>query len=1155
MDSLTFGKDEFDQAFDGPDNEREEAEEVAAAVAVESPVTAAEQAPAKRRSSFLSAAGMALLEQEVLAYRAATPACGRSAAEAEATPATATGKQRPTPAPQGAGWEPPTPTYYRTLRLEVEALLAEGRKVLPIICQALPEPLNAKGKPKFGGKNPSCWLPDEDRPPAPMMIDHGRITPSAEVWERWIRTARKYKLPLGVAIAPTRKRPAIDFDAKDYAGGAEELWADVDRLLAEHPGLATGRIERTPSGGCHLYVKVKDELASWSKGPGKGLRCNFTTTEGGAHRGEVLAGTRVCVTWPTPGYELVDRERARGRAEIADLAAIGIWPSAGRRPAKTDRRPVAGRRPQAPPAGGPVPELRELLGKYAQGVLVGERPYGEDRSSNFAGFLRELYSVTNWLEDDGLPVSGDADDLIADAIHLLDIEDKADRVGDTIDPASCELGPDAVEKRRKRYNYQLRQLGGGQAAEAVEALRAGVPTVEDIRGRIEELRREMSAAQPRPRWSASGWVEKVNGIAEAIGAHVVARKAEADRAPLMDDLQAAAGGERKGPQKQHLKERVAAGAAAQREAEEAACAACGGSGAGVATGGAAGGGAPFRVLGWDTERKMINYQHCTKGHLGSLSGSGSGSAGLFALAPLEWWQETYQRPPARGERRNGPPDADWELARSALAEMADQRGIFDAGDMRGRGVWIDEGRVVWHQGERLEVDGVDTSIIDFTETRFVYPMLRPLEVNPGAPPLTPEQGRQILEAVKAVGWKGADTHLLLAGWAVVSNVAGALKNRPAVQVTGQFSKGKTTAVEQALLPLLPGVGNRARPDVTAAGLRQERRSDALAAAIDESEQGDKKGSTRAQMLELARYSFDGSSGLRGTVHGRALNHSIRFPVLLIGINATISDPATRSRFVVATKQHLPQVEWDRASELVREAITPAVGDSLLRLTVSGLPVLLENVETFVRAVEQAHTGSDPNRVPDCCGPLLAGAHFLVHPERVSEQEAAQWLAEKGWGTHEDPDGNTESPEAEGVELLDQLLSHRPPRATDNMRALQLWEMLKIVRESPAKKEPAVREDLEVGPDRTKEAEAELARFGLAALGVGNRQGTEDSGLFVANDGPALLELFAGGRWANKGHTAHLAALPGAYSLPKHRKIWLAGKTRRGVVIPWESVEG
>ena len=57
-------------------------------------------------------------------------------------------------------------------------------------------------------------------------------------------------------------------------------------------------------------------MASWRTGAGK-LHCNFTTVPGGEHRGEVLAGTRVCVCAPTRNdsgiYELVNPEYAYSR--------------------------------------------------------------------------------------------------------------------------------------------------------------------------------------------------------------------------------------------------------------------------------------------------------------------------------------------------------------------------------------------------------------------------------------------------------------------------------------------------------------------------------------------------------------------------------------------------------------------------------------------------------------------------------------------------------------------------------------------------------------------------------------------------------------------------------------------------------------------------
>jgi hypothetical protein len=103
--------------------------------------------------------------------------------------------------------------------------------------------------------------------------------------------------PIGIAVILSTDVVVIDVDRKNYPS-QEALDREWMGLLDLYPELTQTRIERTPGGGVHIYVRPADGMTSWRTAAGK-LHCNFTTVPGGEHRGEVLAGTRVCVCAPT----------------------------------------------------------------------------------------------------------------------------------------------------------------------------------------------------------------------------------------------------------------------------------------------------------------------------------------------------------------------------------------------------------------------------------------------------------------------------------------------------------------------------------------------------------------------------------------------------------------------------------------------------------------------------------------------------------------------------------------------------------------------------------------------------------------------------------------------------------------------------------------
>lgn len=376
-------------------------------------------------------------------------------------------------------WQRPMdPAAIAGLKAEAEALDRLGLQIITVIPEPLPADrwpqkdreggivLGKDGNPRpaFVGKNPSHWIGRD----SPRLLSHAKPEPLDKVLAK-IDTAAKHGHPIGLGVIPSDRLVIADLDAKNYQGGAIELEADYRRLVAAHPELARTRTERTPSGGIHIYAEVADGMASWSRSTG-GRRCHFTTT-GGLHRGEVLSGTRISVTAPTAGsvgaYRLLEgtEDYAHTLVRVPNLGAIGITPHA---------KPATSQQPIERPVERPVethegeqqpPHLRELLRGHAAGVLKGGRPYGEDRSGNMTGFLKELYGLRTWLDAEGLPYAGSVDTLIAEAAQALDIEDKLDRVIATIDASACTWGSDP-KASRSRYDKVMR---GGWPADASTA--------------------------------------------------------------------------------------------------------------------------------------------------------------------------------------------------------------------------------------------------------------------------------------------------------------------------------------------------------------------------------------------------------------------------------------------------------------------------------------------------------------------------------------------------------------------------------------------------------------------------------------------------------------------------------------------------------------
>lgn len=399
---------------------------------------------------------------------------------------------------------------------------------------------------------------------------------------------------------------------------------------------------------------------------------------------------------------------------------------------------------------------------------------------------------------------------------------------------------------------------------------------------------------------------------------------------------------------------------------------------------------PFRVLGYSKE----NYYYLPHGkqQVVVLKAGEHTKLRLYQLAGVNFWTELF------GEGKKLSED-DWSNIASSLITMSHHEGIFEDTRIRGRGAWMDMGRIIIHTGGEAIVNGEPCQLPKI-KGRFIYEAQPAWDFGFGEP-CTHKEAYRLVEICERLTWANKLSGALLAGWCVIAPISGALRWRPHIWITGPASSGKTTAVNDVVGRIVGPSAERADGKTTEAAIRQKLGYDARPVIIDEAEGEDLAGIQRIQgLLDLARVASSGGTISKGSASHKAVNFVIRSCFCFSSINTSVRHHADETR--VSKLTLLPNRASDREqhySDLVRDInkwLTTEFATSLFARTVQNLPTLLANIEVFTAAAAIVF-GS--RRAADQLGPMLAGLYLCHSTSAITLATAKEFIERHEWGSH------------------------------------------------------------------------------------------------------------------------------------------------------------
>jgi putative DNA primase/helicase len=409
----------------------------------------------------------------------------------------------------------------------------------------------------------------------------------------------------------------------------------------------------------------------------------------------------------------------------------------------------------------------------------------------------------------------------------------------------------------------------------------------------------------------------------------------------------------------------------------------------------------WRALGYDD-----SYYYVMPASTGIILRLGarelmSAAGCLRIINDITYWQGAFN---------GGKVGTDWTAAGSSVMRACEVVGYYDEGRIRGRGVWIDEGRVVVNTGDQLIVDGRAVNPVK-VKSKKIYKTSESLFIDDfdADAEATHAEGRAIVELCNAPRWDKPMHGDLLAGWIATSLVCGALHWRTHIWVTGNAGSGKSTVINTIAAACVGDVAAYPLGETTEAGIRQHIGSDARPVIFDEMEGTDERGpagaNRRNAIISLMRMASSEGRGriMKGSASHQAVSFTMRSSFLVASIGMSLKEAPDLTRTMVLGLKPLmndarpeerrrAQQQWEVMNRLASRVRTDMPERLFCRMT-EVLPVLMKNAQVFREAIAEKMGN---RRLGDQVGTLLAGRFALTTRKIFTVEECMEYLNRFDW---------------------------------------------------------------------------------------------------------------------------------------------------------------
>lgn len=329
---------------------------------------------------------------------------------------------------------------------------------------------------------------------------------------------------------------------------------------------------------------------------------------------------------------------------------------------------------------------------------------------------------------------------------------------------------------------------------------------------------------------------------------------------------------------------------------------------------------------------------------------------------------------------------------SAIISDCQSAGKYNPSIIRGAGVWDSKDGLVINSRSIWSPSGVHVNREGYCG--HIYPVSRDIGFDPNTKP-DGKEVEVIGKLISSYKWAHEADCVYVYGWIATAILAGALKRRPHLCITGPRGNGKSSLVS-TLGKMLGSLGVSGDAQSTPAGIRQKMGNGSGYVILDEAESN----ASISRLIQMARttYSDDSADGvLKGTSGGEARSFAMRLSFLLAAISPPAFEAADASRWVTVEIKHLKEnAATDPSRLLIDDDYAAEVGERVKALIVSRYDIYTQSL-AVIKTTIIAATGNA--RQAETLGGLLAGWWIFFNDEVISEADAVDVLGSLDMKAH------------------------------------------------------------------------------------------------------------------------------------------------------------